>query len=1030
MAAKVVKPLILTVAVLITLSIGRGWSQPGSVAGVAFADDRPALEPSWVEPVAGGGAAPVDRPDKGDSSQPPSELPGSHGGDHSFDNDFRDDPVADPDGPYYCLPEDLADGGWTFTFDGSGSQPAESLVMWQWDFGTDTCDGTWLNTHKWIAESAMQDDAILVRGGNTWTGSYVFTREVDQRASGMSFRARVTYGGNDAVWGFKNTNTNYHYDHVIYGMYLGSGGQIYIFESGSNRGVHGYYTPGEPIDLRIDLKPDSGALYYAKQPGDSWEGSLIYDSNHSSATEFRRGVTAYNGLFQMDDIRELYGGETISHKVYVPGPVTLTVEDNLGQQASADTEVIVENPDLLPDANGPYIGTADNRENAGWEFLFDASATESPFEIVDYEWDMGWETFPGQWLNPNKWFHANAFVDDMAVLIGTGGWNASYLVTRESMPRGAGNVAEARVTLQSHNGVWGLKILNDNYHYNYFRYAIYTYSDNYVYIYESGSHRATPATFITGETYDLRIELKPINGARYFMKLASEDEWTLLYDSDYGDDAEYRVGVSIASGRYELLRQREVFFGETPTHYMFWGGPGTLTVRDTGGQTATADFDVIIDPPTPTADAGGPYALQENAFNVDVDGWDFTFDSTNTASGHEVVTQEWDFGVDTCDGLELDYNRYLLARAYQNDEISFWPTGGWGGSYAFTKQIITRQANAMFQARVRPGSGINGMWGLKNTNTNYHYNYMRYALYFNSNQIRVYESGSDRGVVGGYEQDAEYDVAIVLKNTTGADYYIKPADSQEWTLLYTSMYSEEAELRGGVTIAGGAFAMDDVVLKYWGQTLDRTIAMPQDVTLTVVDSRGQVSSDTTFVDIQGTAPVADAGGSFDLTEAHFLATGFMMLDFDATNSVDDFEIDRYRWDFGTLTFDGIRGGPGDFWYRTGDTRDDMILVTGTGSWGNAYASERDVYYRGEGAYMQCAVRPDPNHAMYGFKNTSTSYHYNQFVYAMYFNTGHVSIYEGGNSRGTFGSYDPAQDYEILNPTQGNRRRDILVPDRR
>ena len=52
---------------------------------------------------------------------------------------------------------------------------------------------------------------------------------------------------------------------------------------------------------------------------------------------------------------------------------------------------------------------------------------------------------------------------------------------------------------------------------------------------------------------------------------------------------------------------------------------------------------------------------------------------------------------------------------------------------------------------------------------------MPYALYFNNGNLQVYENGTNRGIIGTYTGDTEYDVRIELKQGGGARYYIKAA---------------------------------------------------------------------------------------------------------------------------------------------------------------------------------------------------------------------------------------------------------------
>ncbi len=931
-------------------------------------------------------------------------------------------PVADASGPYVCLPENRDDAGWTFTFDGSGSSADGFIENWLWEFPVQTFDGHWLNTYEWITLSAYNDDALHLRGTNAWSSAYAVTREKIVRQEGASFRARVTYHGTDTVWGFKNTTNIYHHNAFDYGIYLHSDGNLYVYENGANRGLRGNFTIGEPIDLRVDLKQDGGAIYYAKYPEEDWEGHIIYDSTHSTLNLLRAGATVHNGLLMIDDVQLFLGGETVSHKVYEPGTVTLTVTDDIGQKASDIAEIVVENPELTPDAGGPYMGTEATQVDAGWIFDFDASATLTPFEIIETHWDLGYDTFPGQWLNPYKWNSAGVYANDGAILNGPNNWNHTHLVRQDAIPRTTGAFVEIRATLNNTYAVFGLKADTTIYHYNQYHYCIMSSTDNQIYIYEGGTHRATPASYIPGEVYDLRIEVKQDRGARYFMKLASEEEWATIYDSPHDNAMSFHPAVTVHTGQYVIHSWQESFWGSPANYKIYAETAGMLTVTDSNRQSASVPFDVEVDPPTPTADAGGPYAISEADFDTVVNGYLVDLDATNSTGGHEIVRYEWDFGPDTFDGMFFDFGAYYGSGAWQSDGAYIAGVNGWNNRYLFSKHPVERAGGAYVEASIVSDGG-HAMWGLKTNNTNFHYNQLAYAFYFVSGgQVHIYENGTSRGYFADITPGETYQVAIVLKNVSGASYYLKHADDTDWTLVYDSAHSSVSGLLPGVTVNSGVFNIASLSQTYYGPTTQHRISEPTSVTLNVADILNQTSTETVAIDIVGSGPIADSGGPLMLSEAELLGSGYASLALDASGSSDDFEIAKYQWDLGTLTFDGQLHS--QVWLFAGaNVSGGELQLTGTGGWGGHHFFSRVPAVRADGTIFECKVRPGNGVAMFGFKNTSTNYSYTQLPYAIYFNNSTAYIYEDGASRGAVTGYDPAGEYELrieLKPTQGAR----------
>jgi len=193
------------------------------------------------------------------------------------------------------------------------------------------------------------------------------------------------------------------------------------------------------------------------------------------------------------------------------------------------------------------------------------------------------------------------------------------------------------------------------------------------------------------------------------------------------------------------------------------------------------------------------------------------------------------------------------------------------------------------------------MFGFKNTNDNFSYTQMTYAIYFYSvnSGIGVYEDGTGRGWTGyTYTPGAWYDLRVELKNP-GARYYYRPAGTTDWLLVYDSTYSSVTEFYTGLVVTG-ATVVDNYKLTLHGQ---KPAARYSDsgvypVTLTVSDRAGQTATATSSVTItKGLPPVAEAGPDIDLDESQVSGGTWLVL-LDGSESTDDYGIYRYDWDFG------------------------------------------------------------------------------------------------------------------------------------
>ncbi|RRS34687.1 MAG: hypothetical protein OI74_04590 [Gammaproteobacteria bacterium (ex Lamellibrachia satsuma)] len=190
------------------------------------------------------------------------------------------------------------------------------------------------------------------------------------------------------------------------------------------------------------------------------------------------------------------------------------------------------------------------------------------------------------------------------------------------------------------------------------------------------------------------------------------------------------------------------------------------------------------------------------------------------------------------------------------------------------------------------------------------------------------------------------------------------------------------------------------------------------VTLTVTDRAGQQTSTTFDVLVKtGVPPVADAGGPYELGEAE-ASYGVWTVSLDGTNSTDDSALFDYEWTFTPETHD-FAGTDTDHtrWLRSaGLTQDERVIVTGANNWGNRYIFSKENTKRTGATVFEAQILPvnlsGTQRAMWGLKNTSDSYHYNQMPHAIYFNNGAIAVYEDGAYRGNIGTYTRGVLYDI------------------
>ena len=272
-----------------------------------------------------------------------------------------DPPTADAGGPY-----EVGAGGPPAYFDARNSDDDFGIIEYRWDFdasvdrdgdgnftndidavgttpfhifpgtGTffeETFDGTVIDSNRWLAVGATQDDLVTLVGSGGWGAQHLFSQENFQNRN-ASFQGQVRPVNPITVqymmWGLKDTSTSYNYTQMAYAIYFRNG-TLQIYENGIYRGEFGSYTGGSWYEVRIDLKALAGATYYYRELGAA-DWTQLYDSTYDTTGPMKLGATmGGGGTFELDNFTAT--GLQTSHLV------TLTVEDGAGQTATDTTTV-------------------------------------------------------------------------------------------------------------------------------------------------------------------------------------------------------------------------------------------------------------------------------------------------------------------------------------------------------------------------------------------------------------------------------------------------------------------------------------------------------------------------------------------------------------------------------------------------------------------------------------------------------------------------------------------------------------------
>ena len=392
----------------------------------------------------------------------------------------------------------------------------------------------------------------------------------------------------------------------------------------------------------------------AKGEADASGGVWAVNFDASGSTD-DYGIYTYEWDWDYDGTFDLSGdtGETISHSWDTPGVYTVAVrvtDHALQSHIDIMTVTITLGDPPTADAGGPYTVNEADASEGGWTAALEGSGSSDPeTSIAKYVWDLGTDSFSGTVINDGKWVYSSTGVtqNDEISITGNNNWGQSYLFSEDTYTRAKGMALEAKVKHSSGHAMIGFKNTNSTYHYNQMTYGLYFNNGN-IYIYESGANRGDTGYDYSWDTwYEVRIELKETQGARYYYRLSGDPEWIMVYDSNYNSGTSFKRGADVHSTTFVIDDLEEIAGGPTPT-YLFYGlGSHTisLTVWDQAGQTNTDSSSVITqgnDPPV--ADAGDDKSGDEaDAFEGT---WTFDFDGSGSTDDYGIYTYEWDWDYD------------------------------------------------------------------------------------------------------------------------------------------------------------------------------------------------------------------------------------------------------------------------------------------------------------------------------------------------------------------------------------------------
>lgn len=563
---------------------------------------------------------------------------------------------------------------------------------------------------------------------------------------------------------------------------------------------------------------------------------------------------------------------------------------------------------------GPYSFGELGATQAVWYATLDGSASTDDFGIVSYIWSLGDGTvvtntgptvFHG-WPGPGVWPVTLTVVDaarqsstnstivtftpgaaPVAVINGpdvvdetaahSGTWSATFYATNSTDDFGIWKYAWNFGNGQTASGAVGQTTYS----------GVGTYTVRLT-VTDNANQTNTTTHSVTVQANDPPVPV--INGPHLLtVDVATNGLWYGAWDAlaSTDDTGIYRYNWIFGDGATAS--------GTQVTHSYAGQGvyPLKLTVTDNGNQSVTATQNVIVV-------AGNPPVARITASTLNPEGAQpISFSGASSSSDHGIYRYSWSLPPLRFDfaGQYLDPIQWRVANAVQDGKLMITGQNGWGSAYFFSLGLPVQRTGA-FQGRVDTPSGdSHAMVGLKNLNSGSgQYGQLVYAIYFNNGEVRIYESGSDRGRATNYNVGTAYNFRIESKAGSGARYYLRPAGIGEpFAKIFETSNDTDGSFGFGADVYSGVFGFDELIVEgSFSSSRDFTTPVfpGGTVTLKVVDNALLTNTTSVVVaPVTGTPPVAVISGPTN-------GQAGVELAFNGYFSTDDHANASYTWDFG------------------------------------------------------------------------------------------------------------------------------------
>lgn len=849
---------------------------------------------------------------------------------------------------------------------------------------------SWLQSSLRNVEANGNDLRKLQQNG-TWTGGAVSVNKVYAEGS-LSFTATET--NTYRMVGLSQADVDSGFIYIQYGFYLRNDATYEIRETGAFRGNFGTYSANDVFKIAVE----SGVVRYYRN------GNLVYISTLTPTLPLIADVSIYNTNGTVTNAKitnynqgvfTAFVGSQVtnpSYQWYLNGnPVgTNSATYSNGSLAANDVVSCVLTPNLNGCSATQYTSNLvyiRHQEPAGIDFLITAANAVAGCAVAEEQ--VAWEKL--------SLTGVDAQGNSLNKIQNNGPWDGGAASLNKVFDEGY-FVFTAIETNRSRMA--GLSSSNTNSNFNTIQYAVYLRNDGLYEIYESGNSRGNFGAYAANDVFKIAVEGGRV---KYYRNNV------LVYNSTIAPTLPLLVDVSISHVGGTINNARIFNYSQgvytatvssnvsSPSFQWLLNGNPVGTNSSIYTNANLAADDVLTCVLTPNINGCSLINYTSNSITnrqVTPVGINFTITATAASTGCAVAEEQvsWDLtSLNNVTAISGNLNKM------QNN-----------GSFDGGAASINRVYNEGFFSFTAVENNRARVVGLSNTNVNNAGNTIQYAFYLrNDGSYEIWESGSGRGNFGAYAANDIFKISVeagVVKYYRGN------------TLVYISTISPTLPLLVDVSLVN----------------TNATVVNPTITNFSQGTYTALVSSNVTNPVYQwmlNGAPVGTNSPTYSngaLNNGDIVTCvltpnlgGCNLVTYNSNTIVNrtvpvSQTIDFYITSGSTST--ACKEAIEDVVWRKSDlvntssNNNNLLKVQSGGNWNGGAASMNTVDNNG---YFQFTATENNTSRMAGLSNVNANSNFNTIQYAIYLrNDGLWEVYESGNGRGNFGSYNAGDVFRV------------------